>query len=444
MAKKATKKSVKKVKKKLEENESGGKDIDFGDIFGKAIENVAKKSGKNVTEFDANLRSALVGVPLGYFALEACFSETVLGLGRIICFDGLQASGKSSLMFELCRIIDAAGGASCIIDTEQKATQDLGPSIVGYDNWPKIKYVSPETFEEALQVITGTVNLLSKAAEKQGKRIPLLIGLDSTGGTVTDAEAEKIDKEGTASRSYAGAALLAAKYLPRITKSLSGMPIVFVGVRHERMVDMGNGIKTPEPKGTAEWSYAAFATFHMQKNGSDIDKVESGGRPILIYLKKGTEPGLRVPVILSWRDETLETETGEIEHRRYMRFDWERAAFDLLTNPEKYKVPQRIIKAFKTVLGPMNAAAGKVSCKPLGLDSPATPEELHQALYHPDNRKVLDRLRAAFCIRVGQEFKYGDDFDEMKLKQQALLLSRREPSREEDVIEIEVESELSE
>ena len=303
MATKTVKKTTKRIK---DADDSIPPSIDFNSIFEKAIEGVAKKSGKDATEFDAGLKSSLVGVPLGYFALEACFSETVLGLGRIVCLDGLQASGKSSLMWELCRIIDRAGGASCVIDTEHKATQDLGPAIVGYDIWPRVKYVAPDTFEEALQVITGTVNILTKAAEKQGiKNIPLLIGLDSTNGTVTESEADKINKDGTASRSYAGAALLAAKYLPKLTKDISKMPVIVIGVRHERMVDMGNGIKVPEPKGTAEWSYSAFATFHLQKNGSDIDKVDSGGRPILIYLKKGTEPGLRIPVNLTWFDETV-------------------------------------------------------------------------------------------------------------------------------------------
>ena len=127
-----------------------------------------------------------------------------------------------------------------------------------------------------------------------------------------------------------------------------------------------------------------------------------------------------------------------VEHRRHIRFDWEKAAFDLLTAPEKYKVPQRIIKAFKSVLGPMSATAGKVSCKPLGINTPVTPAELHQALYRPDNKHVLDLLRAAFCIRVGQEFKYGDNYDELKQKQQALLLARRDVQTEEPEIEIEI------
>jgi hypothetical protein len=421
MAKKAVKKSVKKSKKIIEEDLEITKGLDIPSLFEAAIAKVAKQNEKDVSEFDGNLKAALVGVPLGYFALELMFSENVLGLGRVICLDGMQASGKSSLMWELCRILDQAGGASCVIDTEHKATENLGQGILGYENFPKVQFLAPETFEEAQQMITGMTAVLRTNAKKHGKRIPMLIGLDSTQGAVIESEAEKITKDGTASRSYAGAALLGAKFLPYITSRLSSMPITLVGVRHERQVDMGNGIKVPEPKGANEWSFNAFATFHLQKDGADINKVGQGGRNILIYLKKGTGEGLRIPVQMIWWDETI----NETESRRHFKFDWETAAFNIFTNPEKYKVPARIIPNFKDVLRLSNVSGGKAVCKVLGLDSPAKPDEINKALYHPDNRHTLEMLRAAFCVRIGQEFRYGDDFDELKAKQRAIILSRK-------------------
>jgi len=404
-----------------------GATFDIGDIFSAAVAKVAKQSEKSISDFDGGLRSALVGVPLGHFALEVMFSESVLGLGRVICLDGLQASCKSSLMWDLCRVMDRAGGAAQVIDTEQKATENLGQALIGYDHWPKIQFNSPENFEEALQLITHTVNGYAKATEKTGvKSVPVLIGLDSTNGATAASDSEKIDKEGTAQRSFPLNTLLASKYLPHITSKLSKLPITLVGVRHSRIVDLGQGIKTNEPKGANEWSFHAFATFYLEKEGADINLANGGGRNVRIHLKKGTGEGIRISVPMQWKDTII----NGVESRRHIWFNWTRAAFNLFTAPEKCKVPTRIIKAFKDVLGPMSANAGKAICKPLGLTVAAPAEELHAALYHPDNAKILAQLRAAFNIRIGQEFVAGGNFDELKALQRSIILSRRSSDEE--------------
>ena len=427
-AKKAVKKATKKATKRkvILENEddigslSSGKGIDFNALFGKAVEKVAKKADKDIGAYDGVAKSALVGVPFGNFALEVCFSETVLGLGRIICFDGMPASCKSSLLFEMCRIVDNANGASCVVDTEQKATENLGQGIVGYDNWHKIKFVSPGDFDEALKIVTGMIQLFQKAAKTHGKCVPLLIGVDSTNGAVSASEMEKMTSDGTASRSFDDIARISTKYLKFVTSVLSHLPIVLIGIRHERMVDNGYGIKIPEPKGAGAWGFHAYNTFHLARVG-DRDLERAGGRDLMIHLKKGTDPGIKVPVTMWWQEEFLDCG----ESRRHFWFDWSLATFNILTCSGGSKVPKRFTSSMKDVLGAMTASGGKVVCKPLGLTTPAPPEELHNALYSPDNKKILDTLRGIYCVRVGQEFKCGDNFDDMKSKQRALILSRR-------------------
>jgi len=441
MPKKATKKTVKKLTRKKVDTDIDftSSKLNYADIFGKAVENAAKKGGSNdVTKFDAGLRSALVGVPFNNLALEVCFSESVLGLGRFLCLDGLSGTCKSSIMWHLCKVIDQSGGASCVIDTEHKATENLGQGIVGYDMWPKINFASPETFEEAMMVVTGMVNLLRKSPH--GKTTPLLIGIDSIGGAPTAAEVKKIDKEGTAARGYAENALLAARYINYATSKISDYPIILVGVRHERIVEGQYG-KTREAKGAGELGFAAFATFSLTKV-TDHDLAGRAGRQLLIHLKKGTDPGTKVPVTMWWKEEI----TPEAESLRHIWFDWEQSAFDLLTTHENKYLAKRKIAGLKDVLGPMNANNKKVICKPLGLTVAAPPAELCKALYHPDNKKVLDMVRAVLSIRVGQEFKAGENFDKLKEKQRALILSRRshektnEESSQEDYEENSEES----
>jgi len=417
MPKKATKKVVRRKAAAIEPTPKG---LDFSEIFDKALEKIAAKNKKNVSDFDAGLRSALVGVPLGNLALEICFNESVLGLGRVICLDGMPGTCKSSLMWELCRIVDKAGGASCVIDTEQKATENLGQGIVGYDNWHKIKFVSPETLEEAFQILTGTAKLLKDSPA--GNTMPLLIGMDSLGGIVTESEADKIDSVGTSARGFAENALLTARYINYITKKISGCPILVVGVRHERLVDSGYG-KVAEAKGAGEVGFAAFSTYHLAKI-KDEDQAARSGRKILVHSKKSTDPGTKVPVTMWWNEEITEN----LESLRHIWWDWDTATFELLTTHDNKYLPKRKIAAVKDILGPMSASSGAnkgVICKPLGLTTSASPTELCQALYHPDNKQILDHLRAVFSIRVGQEFRYGDSFKDLKQKQRAIILARR-------------------
>ena len=336
--------------------------------------------------------------------------------------------------------MDKAGGGSVVVDTEQKATENLGQCIVGYDVWPRIKFASPSSYEEGLRIITGMFNILTDAAKKNGKRMPVLIGLDSTEGITSEGESDKIKKAGTATRSFPESAMLGAKYLKDVPSKISSMPIILVGVRHERMVDTGYGTKQAEPKGAGAWSFHTHTSFHLQKAPKEkIDCATHGGRKILICLKKSTDTGIQVPATMLWRDEI----TAEGEGRRYIWFDWAGSAFNLFTAPATYKIPLRMAKMMKDVLGPMSASGGRVICKPLGLTTPATPQELHEALYHQDNKQTLDLLRAAFCLRVGQEFRYGDDFDELKERQRAIVLART-GSRNDSDCDLEHEHTLDE
>lgn len=403
--------------------EAAGCGMNFSELFDKAIAKVAKQGGRDLTELDGNRRAALVGLPLGHLSMEVLFSESVFGLGRVICLDGLTESCKTSFMWEICRIFNESGGGSVIVDTEHKSTEDLGPGIVGYEEWSKIQYAAADSIEETFRIYTNMIDIYKTKAKSSGKMLPVLLGMDSISGAVTEGEAKSIDKAGTSARGFAGGALLASKYIPYLVSQISNLPFAFVAVRHLRQIDMGRGLKGFEAKGGGEWDYDAMKTYRFSQNGVAVNKVGSGGRPLNITAKKGTGEGLKVPVVFKWHD--VEDETGE--NRRIFQWDWGEATIKLLSDMDKQNVPQRIQRAVKEVFGSMSVTLGKTSCKALGLTK-VSGEDFEEALYDPTNAEILKAARAAFCIRVGQEYRAGEDFDEKKTIQRGIILGRKSPS----------------
>ena len=138
MPKKSTKTSKALQKAGIDIPDGGGMNI--ATIFNKAIAKVAKTHEKDVTALDANRVAALVGIPLGHLSLEMLFTENVLALGRVMCFDGVPETCKTALLWEMCRLFHKASGDAVIMDTEKKQTESLGQSIVGHDKWPEVNY----------------------------------------------------------------------------------------------------------------------------------------------------------------------------------------------------------------------------------------------------------------------------------------------------------------
>jgi hypothetical protein len=420
--KKATK-AVKALQKAGVDVGTGNDPMNFGSIFDSAIGKVAKHNDKDPTALDANRIAALVGIPLGHLALEMLFTESVLCLGRLMCFDGLPHTGKTGLLWEMCRIFDKANGRCAVVDTEKKQTDNFGPAIVGYDPWPRINFATADSLEEAYSVITFNLDGYKAKAKEVGKLLPVLMGMDSIIGAATIGEQENISKTGTSVIGFAHQANLAAKYLPAVIQKIAHLPVVFVAIRHLREVAAQYG-KAYEPKGGGAWQFTANKTFRLSPDGPQIDKVTSGGIPIKIQLLKGTGEKMQIPVTMEWWDKPDE----DGNNRRIIKWRWAEAALKLLSKPDAYHMPKRWQSAVKEVLGPINLTAGKTNCKPLGL-SGANAEEFEQALYDPSNLPVLTAVRAALSIRVGHEYRGGEDFDAAKTFQRGVLLSKRDAAK---------------
>ena len=418
MPKKATKTSKALQRAGIDIPDGGGMNI--AAIFNKAIAKVAKTHEKDITALDANRVAALVGIPLGHLSLEMLFTENVLALGRVMCFDGVPETCKTSLLWEMCRLFHKASGDVVIMDTEKKQTESLGPSIVGHDMWSKVNYTTASSTEEAYQLFTVLLDGYDEQVKETGKRVPILLGMDSISGAVALDDRKKIDETGTSSRGWATNALLAARYLPYFASRLGNLPINFIAIRHVREVEQ-NHIKSLEAKGGTQWGYSANKTFRLARDGTPIDKVGSGGRSLLIHLLKGRGERLRVPVTMEWYGSP--DETGK--YQQYTRWGWPEATLKILTDPDKYRMSQRYKRAVKEILGAMPVKAGKVSCQALGVTD-VNAVEFEEALYAPANISILTAVRTALGIATGQEFRGGDDFDEKKTLQRGIMLSRRD------------------
>jgi hypothetical protein len=402
------------------------------------LTDAAKREREVESIHDGLFQSALVGIPFPSFVCEVMFHESVFPLGRLICLDGMQETLKSGLLFEMMRWFIAAEGSGHIVDTEGKSTQDWGQSIVGHEQFQFFRYTVTEAFEDAQQCVQGMLKLARGMFVKKGKFAPLLLGLDSTTGVLTNSERQKIHREGFASKGYSSVANVSSRWLPSLIKDLMDLPIALVVIRHEReravtRNGVDTGIKVPEPKGAGEWSFHAYKTFHIQRDArSEIDLVHMGGRNIIICPKKGMSLGLRIPLRVTWQDVQLrDEETGETKVVQHTRFCWDRSTFALLTNMTACGLAKRYQAGVHDVLGALNAKMDRVICKPLGLDTAVTCEVFSQALYHPSNANVLKQLRQVLGLKDGYIFTGSGkvSFDDAKEHQRLKLLHEQEAIR---------------
>jgi hypothetical protein len=397
------------------------------------LEDAASKGKEVESIHDGLLQSALVGIPFPSFVCEIMFHESVLALGRLICIDGMQDTLKSGLLFEMMRWFLDAAGSGQIVDTEGKSKQSWGPSIIGAERFGHFRYETIEQFEEAQTLVQNMIKFARVSFVRKGKFAPLLLGIDSTTGVLTTSERTKIHTAGYAGKGYSSVANETARWLPSVVKDFMDLPIVLVGIRHEREREVaigGSSVKVPEPKGATEWSFHAYRSFHVQNDARGIiDLATHGGRNLLICPKKGTMKGVRIPLRVIWWEERLrDNDTGVEGFVQRTKFCWDRSTFLMLTNMDKQGIPKRFQSRVHEVLGPLRANLDRVICKPLGLDTAATCEEFSQALYHPSNASVLTDLRNALAITAGYAFtgNCGVLFDDAKEAQRNKLIRERE------------------
>lgn len=261
-------------------------------VYASLLTGAQEKFGKAGVYVASDHTSYITGVPCpmawGWFI----GGSNVVPLSRIIGCDGRSGAGKSALMMEHCRWWLLNGGIVVLIDTEEKVSGTLLRSFVWDLPVAVRRYFicqPANSVEEAEEIITYYRNKSKELLDlPPDQRVPLLVLWDSLTGKSTEAQQEKLAKEGSA----------AAKEYPQETASIArfyknlvfdGRLLTVAHVQHaKKNID-------PDAVGDDEWKTAGgdqprfSSTYHFRTlTTKDIECEEWAGKQLsLKCIKSG-------------------------------------------------------------------------------------------------------------------------------------------------------------
>lgn len=303
------------------------------------------------TESEANL----VGLPLPALCLRYLLQSTVLPLSRIFQITGEEGSCKSGLLYEMMRWHMVYGGGAVLAENEDKDSPELRNGILDYrEDWIARMLVKQTHCLEAWQDVVSTFIALARkqqdAADGPGRTIPICFGVDSLMATAPQEEIDLINKEGHASRGFALAANLIARYMRTMPERIQDYPLTVVGTNHlkpavDRMGRPANNI----PGGKAVKFMETYELEMRRDSGADIDKLEYGGIRVKIIARKNSLGPSRKSITaeLLWWFQPLDN--GEFRQR--FLWDWHTATVEMVNSFETAPGKKTIYNHLRDITG---------------------------------------------------------------------------------------------
>lgn len=120
--------------------------------------------------------------------IDAAIGRGGVPLGRLTILHGKEASGKTTLALQLVAEVQRKGGMAVYIDKEYKLDPDYATKL-GVDT-SRLIISQPSYLEQVFQLIEGVVIRAAEIRKKRGKRVPILVILDSMNACISKQEYE--------------------------------------------------------------------------------------------------------------------------------------------------------------------------------------------------------------------------------------------------------------
>ena len=203
--------------------------------------------------------------------LDAAIGRGGVPFGRLSILHGGEGSGKTTLALHLVAEVQRMGGVAVYIDKEYKLDPDYAAKL-GVDT-KRLIISQPPYLEKVFDVIEGSIQKMKKIRESTGRRIPVLIILDSMNACIGKAEYEG-DFE---SHHMAVVARLFSQKLPKLLPQVSeeDVALVFISqVRKKFGITFGDD---EEMAGGNAPKFYASLVIHVKRRATERD---DGGEKI--------------------------------------------------------------------------------------------------------------------------------------------------------------------
>ncbi len=303
------------------------------------------------TQAEANL----VGLPFPALCLRYLFQSTIFPLSRIYQITGEEGSCKSAFLYEIMRWHMIYGGGAVMAENENKDSPELRNSILQWkEEWLARLILKPTyALEEWQDVFTIFVDIARKtqdAAGGSGRTVPICYAVDSLMATAPQSEIDAVRKDGHASRGYALAANLIARYMRTMPERIQEYPFTMVGTNHLKPSTDPRGLPTSNiPGGKAVKFMETFEIEMKKAMNPDIDVLEYGGLRVKFIARKNSLGPSRKAItaeLLWWN-----ADDGRGTFRQQTAWDWDTATIELILGFELAKGKKTIYNRLCDITG---------------------------------------------------------------------------------------------
>lgn len=387
------------------------------DAASRALAAVMTEASGDYEDSDIGLASEahlkVVGIPFPSLAIEFLFGVNVLPLGRSGMVVGLPGTCKSALTFEMARWFRICQGCSTLLENEDKYSEGLAVSILGYDD-PYAMGVCPchylEDWQEKSQYFFQAmkeqmIGNKTKKIKGTGRTWPYLQILDSLSGKLSLETADKIESEGSANRSHPVEALKNSLFLKKVAGDMTGYPFFFVFTNHLKPSKDASGNIIRNKAGGKAADFGASFELEMRRI-KPIEKAKQEGLMLEIRCYKNGMGSTfrRIQTDILWWYE--KDEKGEL--KQHTVWDWYGATVNLIVTCKTRR------DELREIVDVVKINNNKFYSKRLGVpkDKPVSKSKLGELIQADES--LLSQLRDFFGIINRKVFKPGVDYRKQK------------------------------
>lgn len=314
-------------------------------FFTRQAAEARKKFGHEGVYLGSQAENLVIGIPCPALAFEYVIAQDCFPLGLVLQIVAKHGVGKSGLLAEFGRWIDLAGGGTVLMENETKFNPHWYTSIMGKEVYSRMQLHRCKSVEDWQRHLTWSLKQMkndmegTKDAPGPGRVFPVLFGVDSIMGKMSEENQEKIlgkvgkkGKLGTTGDGFAQArsfpieAGSITKYMRTVPQLMDRWPFALVLINHLRIKTDDQGNPERNKTGGEQVNFQESFELELKKIGGHAKKIQSAefeGVTLQLSCEKNSfgPTGRKAQTRMLWWYETDE-ETGDQYQKTVWDWDW--------------------------------------------------------------------------------------------------------------------------
>lgn len=314
--------------------------VTFGGSYTSALrEKLGARMGKSSSLLGAH--NAIPGPELPSTALAYLENKpTLLCGGRIQEITGAPECCKSTYLYELIRVVLAAGGEAILFDTENKVAVDILKGVLHHnsDYMSRVSVIPATTYEQWMDGLTECVRTLRTAFESGEVQVPFMLAVDSLNAAPPEKLVDEIKEQGHSGQDFPRLPKQLSKDFSVLADLMADLPFSFIYTNHckKQVGSMVPGAEYRLGGRAVEYYETLSVKLSPAARESKFVRADCTGRRLKMKtLKNGLGPEREIEIVVYFRN-LLNPYYGsghpdEDKYRLDVTFDWGETDMRFLT-----------------------------------------------------------------------------------------------------------------